>query len=227
MTMSIEEALPWVYPTAILPDNALDPKDQDREYRERIRVWAKDNEASLREAMTVFFAARAEHFPPGVTIDPTGSMFCLCSPLQFPLPFYWNPTAIRYEHEGFVYTVKTPEHVAALHAFHDWHAAMVYLQGHFDKCEAEKPMLLEVPEGWDSEDVSMEAWETLQDRPWTRYTLYDWRKQREARALRNSGGIAAVYRYSEQNYDLKEGLDAQGNLLSCERGTVYSFPVRL
>ncbi|KAJ6456065.1 hypothetical protein C8R45DRAFT_580592 [Mycena sanguinolenta] len=228
MPMSIEEALPWVYPTSILVDLTLDPKDRGQDYRARIRAWAKENETSLREAMTVFFAARAERFPPGVTIDPTDSMFSFCSPLQFPLPFYWNPTATQYEHEGFVYTVTTPEHVAALHAFRDERAAIAYLQSHFDTREAEEPMRLEVPEGWEppTEGMSVPTWEMLQGRPRTRYTLSDWRKQREAFEALESG-IAAMYRYGEENYDLKEMLDAQGNLVSCERGAGCNLPVRL
>ncbi|KAJ6480859.1 hypothetical protein C8R45DRAFT_1003922 [Mycena sanguinolenta] len=156
-------------------------------------------------------------------------MFCSCAPEQLPLPFYWNPTAIRYEHEGFVYIVATPEHVAALHAFRDLPAAIAYLQAHFDKREAEKPMHIEVPEGWDLAVESMRAptWEMLGSTPRTRYTLSDWRKRGEARALRKSSGIAAMYRYGEENYDLKEVLDAQGNLLSCERGVGCNPPVRL
>jgi hypothetical protein len=70
--------------------------------------------------------------------------------------------------------------------------------------------------------------ESLQGKNKTRYTLADWRKRCEAYSTMCTHGIPAMIRYYEENYDSKEVLDAQGNLVSSERPAEYiSPPVRL
>ncbi|KAJ6584592.1 hypothetical protein B0H19DRAFT_1058989 [Mycena capillaripes] len=119
MSLSVEETFPWVYPTVYHPDLLAD--------RRRMHAWAKANEATIREAMTVLIAARPARFPPGVSIDPTGSIFMECRPGEFPIPIYCNPTTIWHEHQEFLYTVSTPEHVAALHTIPDKAAVLAYI----------------------------------------------------------------------------------------------------
>ncbi|KAJ7490850.1 hypothetical protein FB451DRAFT_1166171 [Mycena latifolia] len=224
MGMSLAEAIPWVYPSIHnYPDFKPGLRDlyPDLPDRERMQAWAKANEDSIREAMTVYLTAKADRFPPGVTIDDTGSIFVCCSPEQFHIPIYWNPTTIWCEHEEFAYTVSTPEHVAGLHAIPDRRAAFAYLQAHFDERKPVRPMHITVPDGWDPVAEGTPVPMSLQGRAKTRYTLVDWRKRRVARTTLCTHGIPAVQRYYEEHYDLKEVLDAQENLVSCERGAEY------
>ncbi|KAJ7108660.1 hypothetical protein C8R44DRAFT_803296 [Mycena epipterygia] len=230
MSMSLAEAMPWVDPMSNYPDFELGLRDLYPDLptdRKRMQAWAKANEDSIRDAMKVFLVARADRFEPGVTIDHTGSVFCSCSPQQFHIPIYWNPTTIRYEHEEFDYTMSTPEHVAALHAIPDRRAALTYLQAHFDERKPVRPIRATIPDGFDpvAEGTPVPMLGSSQGRAATRYTLVDWRKRLVARAtLGTQGGIAAVLRYYEEHYDLKEVLDAQRNVVSCERCAEYCPP---
>ncbi|KAJ6584594.1 hypothetical protein B0H19DRAFT_1058991 [Mycena capillaripes] len=225
MTMNLEEARPWVYPTLcntflpglrdVYPDLPTD--------RARMRAWAKGNEPSIREAMAVLIASKPERFRPGVSIDPTGSTFVRCSPQEFHIPIYWNPDTIWCEHEEFAYIVSTPAHVAALHAIPDRASALAYLQAHFDARTLVSPMQMTVPDGWDpvAEGTPAPTTASSQGRARTRYTLTDWRKRRVVR--NRTQGIDALLRYYQEHYDLKEVLDAEGNLVSCERGAEYTL----
>ncbi|KAJ7194497.1 hypothetical protein B0H12DRAFT_1170527 [Mycena haematopus] len=175
--------------------------------------------------MVVYLAAKADEFPPGVTIDPTGSYFCACAPQQFYVPIYWNPTTISYEHEEFRYIVSTPMHVAALHSIpeSDRGAVLAYLLAHFDKREPVEPMCLLVPDGWDPVAAGrpVPMWAAFEGKSRTRYTLSDWRKMDAEKRSVEKHGIAAMQRYYEEHYDLKEVLDAQDQLVSTVRGKEY------
>ncbi|KAJ7233753.1 hypothetical protein C8J57DRAFT_1532065 [Mycena rebaudengoi] len=243
MSMSLAEAIPWVYPgrynrpefnrslQELYPDLPTD--------RARMQAWVKVHESSIRAATSVFLAAHANdlyvipppaslsapnphslYSPSGITTDDLGSLFARCVPEQFHVPIYWNPPMIQYQHEEFVYDVSTPEHVAALHAIRDWPTALAYLLTHYDTRRPLDPVVCTVTDGWDpvAEGAPMPTEAFSQGKPKIRYTLVDWRKQRAAYVIWE---IPAVQRYYEEHYDLKEVLDAEGNLVSCERAADY------
>ncbi|KAJ7675438.1 hypothetical protein B0H17DRAFT_130333 [Mycena rosella] len=109
MSMTLAEAIPWVGPT-IFPDFIPSVQDLYPDLptdRARMQAWAKANEDSIREAMTVYIAARPDRFPPGATIDKTGSFFGYCSSEEFHIPIYWKPSTIYYEIEDFAYRLWT------------------------------------------------------------------------------------------------------------------------
>jgi hypothetical protein len=124
--------------------------------------------------------------------------------------------------------VTTPEKVEKLHAFRDGSAALEYLleEGHYDKREPVRPMHITVPDGWDDTAIAAAgtpmpplAW--CEGKMQTRYTLTDWRKRQVVMTMLEMQGITAVQKYYETNYDLKEVLDKDDNLVSSERGKEY------
>ncbi|KAJ7484602.1 hypothetical protein FB451DRAFT_87770 [Mycena latifolia] len=220
--MSFAEARRWVVGRPMdLELNEMYP-DLTTEQQRR-QAWVDENLDSIREAMTVLIAARPDQFEPGTTVDPTGSVFSGSS--AWDIPFYWNPTSIAHEHEGFIYTVSTPHHVAALHAIPDRDAALAYLYAHCDKRKPVRPKRMTVHTGWDpyNEPVaSAPASVSLEGR--IRYTLSDWRKLHMAyRVHLARGDILAAQRYYLAHYDLKEVpvLDAEGQVVSSEQGGEY------
>jgi hypothetical protein len=176
-----------------------------------------------------------------VRVDPSGSLFEKCD-VSFYVPIYWTPSTIRREHEGFVYTVSSPQHVAALHAFRDWEPAFAYLQAHCDSRVAVEPMVFHVSATWnpdvfpgdrhpDSTDsVILPTWravaETDKGKGRVRYTLYGWRKRQ---AYGDAYDWRARQRYFSEHYDLREVLDVEGRVVSSEHGTdfVQDGPARL
>ncbi|KAJ6588388.1 hypothetical protein B0H19DRAFT_1248057 [Mycena capillaripes] len=116
---------------------------------ERKEAWIDDNRAKIKEAMTIFMAFHPDGliFPADVSIEPSGSLFVACEP-SFYVPIFWNPSTIMREHEGFIYTVFTPGHVAALHAFRHWMPALAYFQAHYDSRMAPQPLVSHVPAIW-------------------------------------------------------------------------------
>ncbi|KAJ7910653.1 hypothetical protein B0H13DRAFT_600854 [Mycena leptocephala] len=220
MGMSLTEASRLVRLGPRDPELRLEELYPDLTTVERRRdAWLEDNGDSMKEAMTLFISARPEMFPPGTTLDPTGSIFYCSGPGSYDLPIYWNPATISYEHEAFVYIVSAPHHVAALHAIPNKDAAFAYLFKHWDKRRPVQPMWMTVHTGWDPENEPagpIPESAPLEGR--VRYTLSDWRKRR---AVRNISDRLTSQRYYLVHYDLKEVLGAEGQVVSSERGEEY------
>ncbi|KAJ7230354.1 hypothetical protein GGX14DRAFT_384311 [Mycena pura] len=208
--MTLEEAAAWVYPRDYRPNFDDDLRDLYPDLTEMDRgwAWAADNKAAIRQAMLVCITTKPEHFETGIGID-------LSSTSSF---FYWNPSTIGCEHEGFIYIVRTASHVAALHAMGDKAAALAYLQTHFDERHMVRPKHCTIPEGWRTcpgSRVPLRA--DSEGKAGTRYTLVNWRKMAEARTTLRTHGVLAMVRFYEENYDVKQRLDPQGNFLSYGR----------
>ncbi|KAJ6525771.1 hypothetical protein B0H19DRAFT_1385959 [Mycena capillaripes] len=133
------------------------------------------------------------------------------------IPFYWDPAAIVFTHEGFTYIVSAPHHVAAINAMRDWPTATEYSIAHADSRTAEPPLVFTMPEGWHPDSPA----EWPSDREWkpkTRYTVYGWRKQE---AFHSQADWTACQHYLGEHYDMKVELDPQGKVVSTEYALDY------
>jgi hypothetical protein len=136
---------------------------------------------------------------------------------------YWDPSTIVHDHEGTTYTVSSPQHIAVLHSMRDVPraTALEYLRAHADSRAPVKPIVVTVRGGWQADVVQAFSgqWPAeTRKKNRVRYTLYDWRKHDEYYSQPDL--IACRHYYSEQ-YDLKEVLDPEGNVLSSEVATDY------
>ncbi|KAJ6588302.1 hypothetical protein B0H19DRAFT_1247987 [Mycena capillaripes] len=212
--MSFEEASAWVCPESDYL-SALYPTLTSHE--EQVQAWLADNRESVEEAVKVFMANEEnfEDIPPeDVSRSPSGSLFTICTYAGY-VPIYWDPPTIEHDHEGTMYIVTTPEHVAALHTIRDWPTALAYLQSHYDSRSAVPPLVFTVPDFW-RPDVVIGERPKGKRKYLVRYTLYLWHKHQEFD--RQPDWIACQHYFSE-HYDLKEVLDPEGReVLSSELG---------
>ncbi|KAJ7625071.1 hypothetical protein DFH06DRAFT_1339847 [Mycena polygramma] len=242
-TMSLWEAHMW---SNMSPEDdelrALFPTLADDKRKE---AWVDRNRENIREGMKIFLAVHADEFAPGVSIDPSGSLFGR-SQEYLNIPVYWDPATITWEHEGFVYSVPTPQHVAALHATRTWPTALAYIQAHHDSRTAVGPMVFNVPAVWHPDVCPHEThpdappgaphdanafptWRDAQQaskgKGKVRYTLYGWRKDFDECLL----DWRARQHYFSKHYDLKEVLDDDGRVVSSEHGMdrLLEGPARL
>ncbi|KAJ7640831.1 hypothetical protein DFH06DRAFT_1215353 [Mycena polygramma] len=131
---------------------------------QHMQAWIADHKESFREAAAMYIAAHHEDFPPGTTVDPSGSIFGH----GYMDGCHYDPLRIVHKHQGFTYTVTDPVHVAALHAFRDpdaraatdsqqipekWDrpvyvAALAYILANYDSRVPWKPRVITVPDGW-------------------------------------------------------------------------------
>ncbi|KAJ7028734.1 hypothetical protein C8F04DRAFT_1118517 [Mycena alexandri] len=199
----------------------------------REAAWMDENTDEMKEAVMALITCRPDNLyvardddslispltlrrtpsEPGANVEEIGSFF-FATHSGMRVPIYWNPTSIVRRHQGFVYTVTSPKHVAALHAFRDWDSALAYLLANYANTrEALKPTVYTVPVGFGLDDplsklVGVEG-------PRIRYTLFGWQKQDE---VWRTNGFYGHLRYYFEHYDLKEELDAEGRVVSRERG---------
>jgi hypothetical protein len=133
------------------------------------------------------------------------------------VPVYWDPSIIIHDHEGTTYTVSSPQHIAVLHSMRDVPraTALEYLRAHADSRTPVEPIVFTVHDGWQADVVGQWPAEALKKNR-VRYTMYDWRKHEEYHS--QPDWIACQHYFSEQ-YDLKEVLDPEGNVLSSEVAT--------
>ncbi|KAF8183778.1 hypothetical protein K438DRAFT_2020524 [Mycena galopus ATCC 62051] len=205
MVMELVEAIRWavIGPTGRKLEEMYPHLSTNKERKE---AWAADNRDSIREATMVLLAARPDRFPPGTNLEPTGSPFQRSSPGGF-IPIYWNPSTIWLEHEAFAYSMEYRARVPAnaLRHAHPVEPLKMTVHAGWDPL-TELPPTLPLPES-----VSLEGR--------VRYTLSDWRKRRVHHTAPN---ILAVQRYYLENYDLKEVLDVEGNVVRSEEGEKYT-----
>ncbi|KAJ7186764.1 hypothetical protein C8R46DRAFT_279405 [Mycena filopes] len=166
--LSLEEATYYFFPKWDLLC-ALYPTLKSHQ---RMEAWITDYNELFREAGAVYMAAHPEEFPPGASLDPSGSFFSSCGMSG---AYHYDPPQIVHRHQGFTYKVTTPVHVAALHAFRarepsdtivadpqndykqwlqqcnsrpSYVKALAYLFANYDSRVPWKPITLTVPEGW-------------------------------------------------------------------------------
>jgi hypothetical protein len=95
--------------------------------------------------------------------------------------------------------------------------ALEYLRAHADSRTPVKPIVFTVHDGWQADVVGQWPAEARKKNR-VRYTLYDWRKHEE---YHNYPDLIARRHYFSEQYDLKEVLDPEGNVVSSEVATDY------
>ncbi|KAJ7785798.1 hypothetical protein B0H16DRAFT_1875932 [Mycena metata] len=129
-SMSVLEAFDWYQKTSIVDQlEAITPEQE---------AWLNENDDSIQEALSVlsYYAQTVSARPQNGSIEHSGSLFS------------FDPPEILFRHQGFIYTVSNPQHVAVLHTIRDWNSALAYIRSHADSRVPDAPFVFTVPATW-------------------------------------------------------------------------------
>ncbi|KAJ7161091.1 hypothetical protein C8R46DRAFT_1038254 [Mycena filopes] len=120
---------------------------------ERREAWIKEKREKIKESPEVYFAVYPFMFPKGASVEPSGSFFSQSQTYSGGFTLYWDKKLedMSRSHEGFTYTISSPEKLAAIHTFRDWDAVNAYILANADSrvpLQPQKPRSLTVPETW-------------------------------------------------------------------------------